>query len=197
MNKLKMFYMDGNSMSYVKVPTKDRLIPLIAMFILGLLGGIYLTYTPDAEMIRVKGIKSMADTSKVHSVSMDMYHAIKKYSKQYNIPEDYAFSLAYQETRYAGPFDDNYVHSQISGAGAVGPMQVMINTGQEFYKDKLTKNKLKNNIDVNVEISMKYLRYLKDRYGDWGKAFGAYNTGRPVLNNYARKVLGKEYVWEY
>ena len=34
------------------------------------------------------------------SPSIQMYFYIKKYAKQYGIPESYAFACAYQETRY-------------------------------------------------------------------------------------------------
>jgi hypothetical protein len=42
---------------------------------------------------------------------------------------------------------------------------------------------------------MRILRDLKDTYGTWGKAFGAYNTGKPIVNNYSKKILKKSYNW--
>ena len=43
-------------------------------------------------------------------------------------------------------------------------------------------------IDFNVECSLKLLRQLYDRYGDWKLVFGAYNTGKPIVNEYAINV---------
>lgn len=44
------------------------------------------------------------DTTEIvnSSPSIQMYFYIKRYADQYCIPEAYAFSLAYQETRYGG-----------------------------------------------------------------------------------------------
>jgi len=49
-------------------------------------------------------------------------------------------------------------------------------------------NKLKGDIAYNVMTSMKLLRTLYDKYGDWKTVFGAYNTGRPMVNQYALDV---------
>jgi hypothetical protein len=129
--------------------------------------------------------------------SVIMYNSIMKYSEEYSIPKEYAFALAYQETRYQGPAHAEYKHAVKSKAGALGPMQIMYKTAQMFIDEdeKLTKKLLKTDIDLNVKLSMKILRHLKDKHGDWGKAFGAYNTGRPILNRYAKNILNLKYNW--
>ena len=33
---------------------------------------------------------------------------------------------------------------------------------------------------------MKVLRYLYNQYGDWAIACGYYNTGQPIVNDYAQ-----------
>jgi soluble lytic murein transglycosylase-like protein len=124
-----------------------------------------------------------------------MYYHIKKYADEYNIPEDYAFALAYQETHYMGPLHTNYNHKLTSSAGAVGPMQVMLSTARSVNKDGVSLHKLKTDIEYNVMTSMKLLRRLHDKYGDWGLVFGAYNTGQPVVNGYATNILNKRYIW--
>ena len=90
-----------------------------------------------------------------------MYFYIKKYCLEYNIPEEYAFSLAYQETRYRGPLDSLYNHKQRSVCGALGPMQIMPSTANMIYGTAVEKNKLRSDIDLNVMISMKLLNLLK------------------------------------
>lgn len=142
----------------------------------------------------LKGI----DTSEIvnSSPSIQMYFYIKRYAEQYNIPEAYAFSLAYQETRYGGPLDLDYNHKQTSYAGALGPMQIMPATAKLIYGKTVPKHKLMSDIKLNVKISMKLLRRLHDKYNDWGLVFGAYNTGRPCINQYAKNILNKQYIWQ-
>jgi soluble lytic murein transglycosylase-like protein len=121
--------------------------------------------------------------------SLQMYHYIEKYSEEYDIPRDYAYGIAWKETRYRGPFQWDYNHSQTSYAGAVGPMQIMPSTANMMWGGKkISSEDLKNNIELNVKTSMKLLRHLKNRYGSWKMVFGAYNTGRPMVNQYAIDV---------
>lgn len=127
--------------------------------------------------------------------SIQMYFYIKKYAAEFDIPEAYAFSLAYQETRYGGPMDLNYNHKQTSFAGALGPMQIMPSTAKLIYGESVPKKTLMSDINLNVMISMKLLRRLYDKYNDWGLVFGAYNTGRPMINGYAKNILNKQYIW--
>jgi soluble lytic murein transglycosylase-like protein len=128
--------------------------------------------------------------------SVQVYFYIKKYAEEYAVPEQYAFAIAYQETRYAGPLDLDYEYKKTSSAGAVGPMQVMPSTANLIYGQQISKYKLIHDINLNIKTSMILLRKLHDRYKDWGIAFGAYNTGRPCVNGYARKILSRSYIWE-
>jgi len=125
---------------------------------------------------------------------IQMYNAIDTYADKYKIPRRFAFGIAYEETRYQGPFHWDYKHDQTSFAGAIGPMQIMPSTGKMMWpKEKVTADRLKNDITFNVETSMKLLRRLYDKYGDWKTVFGAYNTGRPCVNNYAVNVYKHQY----
>ena len=120
---------------------------------------------------------------------VQMYNSIEKYSTKYNIPKDFAYGIAYNETRYEGPLHWKYEHAKISSAGAVGPMQIMYPTAKFLFPERnFTTSDLKTNIDFNVECSMKLLRYLHDTYHDWKTVFGAYNTGSPMINDYALQV---------
>lgn len=120
---------------------------------------------------------------------LQMYYYIEKYSKQYGIPRNYAFGVAWKETRYEGPFQWKYNPSQESYVGAVGPMQIMPATARMMWKGKvINKNNLKTDIRFNIETSIKLLKHLHKTYGDWKLVFGAYNTGRPMVNQYAIDV---------
>ena len=120
---------------------------------------------------------------------LQMYYHIEKYSEQYGIPKNYAYGIAWKETRYEGPFQWKYDPERESSAGAVGPMQVMPSTARMMWDGKMIyKKDLKSNIKLNVETSMKLLRRLYDKYRNWKLVFGAYNTGRPMVNQYAIDV---------
>jgi soluble lytic murein transglycosylase-like protein len=58
-----------------------------------------------------------------------------------------------------------------------------------FSKKKLTKADLLNDLELNVKLSMEILRYLKNKYGSWELALGAYNTGKPIINQYAQQIV--------
>ena len=120
---------------------------------------------------------------------LQMYYLIEKYAEKYKIPRNYAYGIAYCETRYRNPFQWSYYHKQTSFAGAVGPMQIMLPTARwVWHRRDISREFLKNDIDLNVETSMKYLHYLHNRYNNWKLVFGCYNTGRPMINQYALNV---------
>ena len=123
-----------------------------------------------------------------------LYASIMTYAKQYNVPLHVAFNVARIETGYKGPFHDEYNHKQTSKAGALGPMQIMPQYASAYAGFKVKKPVLKDSIELNVHISMKMLREWYNRYNDWGKAAGAYNTGRPVMNSYARNAIKRNYI---
>jgi soluble lytic murein transglycosylase-like protein len=124
-----------------------------------------------------------------------MYFYIEKYAEEFSIPKSYAYGIAYCETRYNGPFHWDYNPARTSSVGALGPMQVMPATSRLINKEKVTKEKLKNDIAYNVRTSMKLLRRLHDKYKDWKLVFGAYNTGRPMINQYALNVYNYQPNW--
>ena len=127
--------------------------------------------------------------------SIKMYNCIKAYADTFDIPLRFAFGIANAETGYKGPFHWKYNPAQISCAGAVGPMQVMVATARWTIKDLVSKERLRTDIEYNVKTSMKYLRKLYNKYGDWKIVFGCYNTGRPCVNGYAHKVYNHKLNW--
>lgn len=132
-----------------------------------------------------------------HSVPscMQMYNCIKQYADTFDVPLRFAFGIANAETGYRGPFHWNYNHAQGSSAGALGPMQVMLETARRNNNDNVSREQLRNDIEYNVRTSMKVLRKLYNKYGDWKVVFGCYNTGRPCVNGYAHKVYNHKINW--
>lgn len=164
-------------------------LPIITLF-----SSICIFLTSFAIHIGRENMESELElsTAKINDQSpscLRMYESIEKYSAEYNIPKKYAYGIAHEETGYNGPFDWDYEHRQTSPTGALGPMQIIYSTAKWMWKEKpFSRDDLKNNVDLNVKISMKYLRMLHNQYGDWKVVFGYYNTGYPVVNGYANDV---------
>jgi soluble lytic murein transglycosylase-like protein len=126
---------------------------------------------------------------------MQMYFFIEQYADSFNIPKRFAYGVALVETGYQGPFHWNYNHAQGSSAGALGPMQIMLPTARSNNNDNVSRERLRNDIEYNVRTSMKVLRKLYNKYGDWKTVFGCYNTGRPCVNGYAVRVYNHQINW--
>lgn len=177
---------------------KLKVITLIISLILCFILYIKCSNNENSTFITIQGtpdiyVKKQID--KNDPPCLQMYFYISKYAKKYNVPLDYAFGLAYQETRYMGPFHWKFKPNQKSFANAVGPMQIIPSTADGIWKRKVDRDSLKNNIELNVETSMKFLRLLKDRYKEWDLVFGYYNTGQILVNQYALNIINKNYKW--
>lgn len=119
------------------------------------------------------------------TISLQMYESIEHWSDSFNIPKYIAYNVAYKETGYRGPFHWTYNPNQTSSAGAKGPMQIIPQYAHYFAGRRVTGDELINDIDLNVKISMKMLRYWYNMYHDWTLSCGAYNSGKPIRNEYA------------
>ncbi len=94
------------------------------------------------------------------------------YAERYGVPE----SLVFAVIRTESDFDSGAV----SGAGAVGLMQMMPDTFG-WLTDEVLFEHLENGMlydpETNIRYGTYYLSYLYDRYGDWELALAAYNGG--------------------
>ena len=115
-----------------------------------------------------------------------MYYLIETYSDSFSVPKYIAYGVSYKETRYRGPLDTLYNPFLTSCAGAVGAMQIMPQYASYFAGKKVTKHELMYDLETNVWLSMKILSQHYAKYKNWSSACGAYNTGQPVLNKYAK-----------
>ena len=143
--------------------------------------------SPDEDeeiQMRITELR-MSDGDPSVPKSITMYELLDTYSTFYDIPKYIAYNIAYKETRYKGPFHWSYTPEQTSFAGAVGPMQVMPATANYINGENVSREELKTNLSLNIETSMKLLRRLYDKYGSWKIVCGCYNTGRPIVNEYA------------
>ena len=123
--------------------------------------------------------------------SLQVYFSIKRYCKDYDVPEKYAFKVANIESGWKQPIQVNYnPYNKISSTNALGAMQVLPSTARSVWQDKsITEEKLLNDVDFNVHTSIKYMQQLYDEHHDWAKVFAVYNTGYTHLNDYALVVV--------
>ncbi|HPM21362.1 MAG TPA: lytic transglycosylase domain-containing protein [Thermotogota bacterium] len=118
-----------------------------------------------------------------------IYHSAIKWASYYDIPVKYMFNVLKYETGYSFT-NGKYNPYRISSAGALGPAQVMLSTARYIYdNDEITKDDLLYNIDFNIMTSAKLINKLYKLYDDWELVFGAYNTGRPIINSYAKLIV--------
>lgn len=119
---------------------------------------------------------------------VQLYALLEKYSDEYDVPFDIAIGVAREETGYLGPFHWSYDPKQVSYASAYGAMQIQVPTANDNWNERVTSRMLLNDLDLNVHISMKLLARLKKKYGSWRVALGVYNSGRPIVNDYAVRI---------
>ena len=121
--------------------------------------------------------------------SVKLFNYILKYSDEYSVPVNIAFGVANKESGYKGPLHTKYNPKLTSKSKAYGAMQIKLGTANSVSDEKITKSDLLNNTELNVRLSLKLLSQLKKQYGSWKLALGAYNTGKPVVNQYARNII--------
>lgn len=121
-----------------------------------------------------------------------LYDYLQTYSAEYGVPFEIALGVAETESGYKGPFDWDYNPKLTSSAHAYGAMQIQVPTASYTWGKPVTSKQLLNDLELNVKISMKLLSTLHKRFGSWGLALGCYNTGRPMVNGYALKILNKK-----
>jgi soluble lytic murein transglycosylase-like protein len=163
------------------------------IIILGIIGVMYYNINRRLDYFEGRLEKSTG------TISLRMYESIEHWSDSFDVPKYIAYNIAYRETRYEGPFDFNYNPFQSSGMGAVGPMQIIPKYAGYFNNGPVSRKQLQYNIDLNVKLSMKMIKYWHNKYHDWTLAAGAYNSGKPIRNDYAVYVANnKDYKnkWE-
>lgn len=159
-----------------------KIILLICVCIVGFY--VYSQYAVEPEPI--VPVKPKTNAERLHD-------AIVLYADSFNVPLHIAFNMAYLETTYRGPLDSTYNHKKTSQCGAVGAMQIMPQYASHYAGFKVTKQALRDSIELNVYISMKIMSENYKKTKCWKKAAGKYHTGKPCVDNYAKKAVVKNY----
>lgn len=145
----------------------------------------------DTESFSV--VDALEPYIKIAPPSVQVYYYTKIYCEEFGVPETVAFGVAKLETAYKGPDKHDYNPAQTSSANARGTYQLLLSTAKDMYellrlgnRNELTSEMLLNDVELNVKLGIRYLRYLHDNISrNWTIVCGFYNTGYPVVNEYA------------
>jgi len=160
------------------------MVLLISLLVLTLFLGWY------SETKRIEGfINDVGEVSKDAPPSIQIYKYIVRYSEEYGVPLNIALGVANHESGYRGPFHWKYNPKLTSYANAYGAMQIQVPTANGNWDEPVTSQMLLEDLELNVQISMRLLAKLKKKYNSWELALGAYNTGRPMINSYASSIV--------
>ena len=171
----------------MKLTNKFILLSILILWIT-----IFLGLRFDLELNKNHDVPTIGKVSQTTAPSIQLYNYLIKYSEKHRVPKEIVFGVAKAETGYKGMFDWNYNPKQISYANAIGAMQIQLATANDFSTKKITKQDLLNNHELNIDLGIKILAHLKKKHGSWSLALGAYNTGRPIINDYAKKILNEQ-----
>lgn len=89
--------------------------------------------------------------------------------------------------------ESNFNSKAVSNKNAIGLMQILPSTGKMYG---VTESELRNGVK-NIEVGVKYLAELKERFGSINHAIIAYNQGPSRVNRgnystwYLKKVMKK------
>ena len=96
---------------------------------------------------------------------------IRKYSSEFNVPQELVCAVIYTESRF-----DKEAESAV---GAKGLMQLMPETHgwiAKRLKEETGESQIKNP-EINIKYGTYYLSYLYERFEDWNTVVAAYNAG--------------------
>jgi len=107
---------------------------------------------------------------------------VEKYSYEYAVPKEIIYSVIKAESGFKS--------NAVSGAGAIGLMQIMPHTfedianrmGEETPPKELWEELLYAP-NTNIKYGTFYLRYLHNEFEDWDIVFAAYNAGPTRVRN--------------
>jgi len=149
------------------------------------IGAIANTSMSDFELCKLK----TSEYIKLSPESYQVYIFINTYCKLYDVPVKYAYRVASLETGWLNPFQLKYNAYRVSLTDALGPMQVLLSTAKDVWKDdSIMRNKLLYDIEFNIKTSIKYQQQLYSQYNDWKIVYSIYNSGYADLNDYAKTV---------
>jgi len=111
------------------------------------------------------------------------------YKEEYNIDENLIFAMIKAESKFN--------NKAISNKNAIGVMQLMEDTAKEVARKnnmEIDYNNIKEEllkVDININIGMKYVSTLLEKYQNVELALAAYNAGIGTVDNWIEKDVIK------
>lgn len=146
----------------------------------------------DSLVFPYDSVKTLKFYENALDVSCKTYIFLERWGTYWDIPMTIVLSIAKMETGYKGPSHLEYNPQQTSYADAIGIMQLMLSTAHMMWngdKSYITKERLLSDVELNVYLGTKLLRYLYNIHHDWKIVCGIYNTGKPIVNGYAIEAV--------
>lgn len=97
------------------------------------------------------------------------------YAEEFGIEEELVFAVIRTES--------NFRADAVSGAGAIGMMQLMPSTAQ-FMQTMLGTCGALTDPKENIRLGVGYLRYLSDRFDRLDEVLAAYNAGEGTVRRW-------------
>lgn len=109
---------------------------------------------------------------------------VEKQLADSGLPDDLKYMLLVESKCVAAAY---------SRAKASGPWQFINSTGRRYQLNSNQWRDDRRDLEMSTEAAIKYLRFLKDEFGDWFLAMAAYNAGEDRV----RKLLREQRVNDY
>jgi len=132
--------------------------------------GVNNVYVPEGLQSAILNYQGLSRETSVSTGENDFSDFIKLAAETYNLPENLISSVIKQES--------NFNSTAMSGAGAMGLMQLMPGTA------KLLGVKDGFDPEQNIMGGAKYLRQMLDQFGNVEMALAAYNAGPGNVRKY-------------
>jgi hypothetical protein len=132
--------------------------------------GLNSVYVPEGLQSTISNSQALNRGTSVSTGENDFMNFIKRAAETYSLPENLISSVIKQES--------NFNSTAVSGAGAMGLMQLMPGTA------KLLGVKDGFDPEQNIMGGAKYLRQMLDQFGNVELALAAYNAGPGNVRKY-------------
>lgn len=111
---------------------------------------------------------------------------VENYSQKYNVDKNLIFAIIKAES--------NFDERATSNKGATGLMQLMPATANDVARNiKMDCNEMDlKNADTNINLGVKYISVLIEKYDNKEVALAAYNAGTGTIDSWIEKEIIKK-----
>ena len=132
------------------------------------------------------GVFKVQDRILINIYRIKYEEYVLKYSEQYSVDKNLIYAIIKAES--------NFNENAVSNKGATGLMQLMpttaIQLGRTINVDCNEEN-LKD-VDININLGVKYISNLIEKYNNIDVALSAYNAGTGNVDNWIEKGIIKK-----